>query len=210
MVSIIISLEALLLTVVLSIDVFAVSFAYGSSKIKIPFKSMMVITVIGSIILGVSLYFGVLVQQFIPYQVAGILSFSILFLLGLFRIFDSALKSFIRKHSNASKKVEFSLFNFKFILNVYADPEKADIDNSRTISPKEAVAVAVAVAIDALVLGFGAGLVDVNHLQIIAFSLVLDVIAIVLGCYIGGKVATKFAINLSWLGGLILIALAIL
>jgi len=205
-----ISVEALLLAVVLSVDVFAVSFAYGSSKIKIPFKSIMIITVIGSVILGLSIYVGSAFLPFMPLAVANGLSFGILFTLGLVKIFDSVIKRFVRKHSDSSKRMEFSIFNVKFIMNVYADPEKADLDNSRVISAKEAVIVALAVAMDAFALGFGAGLSDVNHLQIIAFSLVIDVIAVLLGCFIGGKIAQKSPINLSWLGGVILITLAFL
>jgi len=201
-------LEALLLAAILSIDIFAVSFAYGSSKIKIPLKSIMIITIIGSIILGLSIYLGASFLPFIPEGLAEALSFGILFMLGLAKIFDSVIKRLIRKRSDSLKKMEFSAFNLRFILNVYADPEKADIDKSRIISPKEAVAVAVAVAIDAFALGFGAGLSDVNHLQIIVFSLVIDVAAVVLGCFIGGKIAKKSTINLAWLGGVILILLA--
>lgn len=198
-----------MLTMVLSIDAFAASFAYGSSKIRIPFKSIIIITVIGSIILGISLYFGVLLQAFIPEGAASALSFVILFTLGLIKIFDSVIKNYIRKHNNSAKKMEFSLFNLKFILNVYANPERADIDKSRIISSKEAVTLAVALALDAFALGFGAGLTDINTLQVITFSLVLDVVAIVLGCYLGNKLAEKSSINLAWLGGVILILLAI-
>lgn len=209
MVKISISLEALLLATILSIDIFAVSFAYGSSKIKIPLKSIMIITIIGSVILGLSIYLGTFILPFMPEGVAEAVSFIILFTLGLVKIFDSVIKGYIRKRGEGSpKKVEFSAFNMKFILNVYADPEKADVDKSRIISAKEAIAVAIAVAMDAFALGFGAGLIDVNHLQIIAFSLVIDVFAVVLGCFVGGKIAQKSRINLSWLGGVILIVLA--
>ncbi|MCL2856002.1 MAG: sporulation membrane protein YtaF [Defluviitaleaceae bacterium] len=203
-----ISFEALLLAVVLSIDLFAVSFAYGSSKIKIPFKSIMIITAIGSVILGVSVYLGAFLMPFMPGEVASVISFTILFALGVIKIFDSIIKRHIRKRNKASRKLEFSIFSLKFILNIYADPEKADVDKSRIISPKEAVAVAIAVAIDAFALGFGAGLVDVNHLQLIGFSLVIDVAAVVAGCFIGGKIAQKSPVSLSWLGGVILILLA--
>jgi len=204
-----ISVEALLLAIVLSIDVFAVSFAYGSSKIKIPFKSIMVITIIGSSILALSIYLGALLLPFISYRVAPMLSFGILFTLGLIKIFDSVIKGYIRKNNDTSKTMEFSVLNLKFILNVYADPEIADSDNSRILSPKEAVTIAIAVALDAFAIGFGAGLVDVNHLQLIAFSLVIDVIAVVTGCFIGSKIASKAKIDLSWLAGVILILLAI-
>jgi putative sporulation protein YtaF len=204
------SAEALLLTAVVSIDVFAASFAYGSSKIKITWLSVMVITVIGSVMLGSSLYFSVFMQSYIPDGLADILSFGILFTLGLLKIFDSVIKNIIRKHNDKSKQMEFSAFNLKFILNVYANPEQADIDKSKTLSPKEAAAVAVAVALDAFALGFGAGLTDVNHLQIVVFSFILDIFAVVLGCYTGVKIAKKSPFNLSWLGGVILIVMAIL
>jgi len=205
-----ISLEALLLTTALSLDAFAASFAYGSSKIKIPFKSVMVINIIGTIVLSLSIYFGVLLSPFIPAEVASGLAFGILFTLGLVKIFDAVLKSFIRKYSDTSKKVEFSVFDLKFILTVYANPEHADIDRSRALSPKEAIAIAVALSLDSFAVGFGAGLIPISHFQIIAFSLVTDIVAIVTGCYIGNKIAEKSPINLSWLGGAILILLAFL
>lgn len=204
-----ISFEALLLAIVLSIDLFAVSFAYGSSKIKIPFKSILIITIIGSGILGLSIFLGSLLLPFIYVETAGIISFVILFSLGLIKIFDSVIKRFIRKRRQMSKKMEFSIFNLKFILNVYANPEKADADHSRIISPREAVVVAIAVALDAFALGFGAGLLEVNYFQIITFSLMIDVVAVLLGSFIGGKIAQKFSANLSWFGGVILILIAI-
>lgn len=205
-----ISIEALFLTMALSIDAFAASFAYGSSKIKIPFKSIMTINIIGTVILGISIYFGIILRPLISPQLSQGLSFAILFTLGTIKIFDSMVKSYIRKHSSKTKELIFSAFNLKFILTVYADPEKADIDKSRIISLKESVAIAVALALDSFAIGFGAGLIYINHFQILLFSLVFDVFAIVLGCKIGNKIAEKLPINLSWIGGLILILLAII
>ena len=47
------SLDAILLVTALSMDAFVASFAYGTSKIKIPFKSAIVINVVCSSILGI-------------------------------------------------------------------------------------------------------------------------------------------------------------
>lgn len=203
-----ISIEALLLVTALSIDAFISSFAYGASKIRIPFKSIMIINIIGSVILALSLFFGSLLLPLIPSEYAQIIAFSILFILGITKIFDSTVKTLIRKHSNIDKKVTFSIFDLQFILNVYANPEKADIDSSRIVSPKEAIYLAVALALDSFAVGFGAGLSDINNFQIVAFSLVTDLVAILIGCYIGNKVAQKLSLNMSWLSGVILIALA--
>ncbi|MCL2353422.1 MAG: sporulation membrane protein YtaF [Defluviitaleaceae bacterium] len=208
MVNINISWGALVLALILSIDIFAVSFAYGTSRIKIPFKSIMIITIVGSVILGLSIYFGAFLLPFMPEGAADVLAFIILFTLGIIKIFDSLIKRYIRKKGRASKKVQFSAFSLKFVLDVYADPEKADLDKSRVLSPKESLAVAIAVALDAFALGFGAGLIEVNPIQIIGFSLIIDVAAVLLGCFVGKKIAQKVPINLSWLGGVILIVLA--
>ena len=208
MININISIEALLITAVLSLDAFAASFAYGSSKIKIPFKSVMIINLVGSIVLASSIFFGVLLRPFIPQYIASGLAFVILFTLGLAKIFDCAIKSYIRRCNKAAKKVEFNAFNLKFILTVFANPESADIDSSRALSPKEALVIAIALSMDSFAVGFGAGLIPVNHFQIVAFSLVTDVVAIVLGCYLGNKIAEKSPVSLSWIGGVILIILA--
>jgi len=203
------SLQALLLAAILSMDVFAVSFAYGSNKISIPPKSIAVITLIGKGILAASIYLGAILLPFMPESLANALSFTILFTLGIAKIFDSIIKQYIRKN-NTAKQLTFSALNLKFIINVYADPEKADADNSRIINAKEAVVVAIAVALDAFALGFGAGLTDISALQLIAFSMIIGVAAILAGGKIAGKIAQKTPINLSWLGAVILIVLAVI
>jgi len=135
--------------------------------------------------------------------------FAILIILGIAKILDSFTKSFIRKHKNLNKKIKFSFFNIKFILNLYADPEKADIDLSKILSPAEAVALAVSLSLDGLAVGFGAALGNVNGLAVFIFSLITDAFAVMFGCYIGNKIAKKVSFNLSWLGGVLLIALAV-
>ncbi|MCL2821937.1 MAG: manganese efflux pump, partial [Firmicutes bacterium] len=75
-------LEAFLLTLAISIDAFASGFAYGAGKIKIPILSILIITAIGSVFFGVSLFFGALIGQVIPSLVAQIVCSAILIGLG--------------------------------------------------------------------------------------------------------------------------------
>jgi putative sporulation protein YtaF len=108
-----------------------------------------------------------------------------------------------------SREIKFSLFNFNFILKLYAAPEDSDADLSKNISPAEAASIAVALSLDGIAVGLGAALGGVNWLAVIIFSIVTDMLAIMFGRYIGEKAASKFKFNLSWLGGIILIALAV-
>lgn len=202
------TLEAIFIVTALSTDAFVASFAYGSNKIRIPFSSVTIINVVCSSILAVSLFLGSIVSPFLPECLTKWICFTILFVLGIVKLFDSSLKSFIRKHNDWDKKLKFSFFNLKFILNIYANPEKADIDSSNVLSPLEAASLSIALSLDGLAVGFGAGLGSVNYIEVVLFSLISDMVAVMLGAYIGRKVAEKIPINLSWLSGLLLLVLA--
>ena len=207
---IIIILEAAILAASLSVDAFVAGFAYGSSKIKIPFLSVQIINIICSLITGVGLLIGSVLREYIPPWITIVISFIILFILGVVKLLDSVTKSIIRKHTDLKREIKGSLFNFKFIINLYADPEKADIDASKTISPTEAVALAISLSLDGLAVGIGAALGNVNGLIVFLFSLITNAISIVLGCFIGNKIAKKSQFNLSWLSGVVLIIMAFL
>ena len=201
-------LEAIILASALSLDAFVASFAYGSRKIKIPFKSVQIINLICSAITGLSLLAGSILRQYIPDWLTVTISFSILFILGIVKLLDSITKSIIRKHNNLNKEIKFSLFNLKFILNLYANPEEADIDRSRILSPVEAASLAIALSLDGITVGLGAAIGNVNGLAVFICSLITNMTAILLGCFAGNKIAGKTHFNLSWLSGLILIILA--
>ena len=208
--SIITTLEAILLVTALSTDAFVASFAYGSNKIKIPFQSVQIITVVCSLILGISLLLGSVIRQYIPAGLTVAICFGLLFILGIAKLLDSTVKSIIRKHRNLRRKFKFSMFNLHFILQLYAAPEDADADCSKVLSPGEAASLAVALSLDGLAVGFGAALGNVNVLQVVLFSLVFGTLAILLGGRIGNKAAEKIPFNLEWLSGALLILLAFL
>lgn len=200
--------EAMMLASALSLDAFVASLAYGSKKIKIPFKSVQVINLICSAITGLSLLAGTILRQYIPDWLTVAISFSILLILGIIKLLDSITKSIIRKRNNLNKEIKFSLFNFKFILNLYANPEDADIDDSKTLSSAEASSLAIALSLDGITVGLGAAIGNANGLAVFICSLVTNMAAVLLGSLIGNKIAGKTSFNLSWLSGIALIILA--
>lgn len=208
--SLLTTLEAIVLVVALSTDAFVASFAYGSNKIKIPFLSAQIINIVCSSILGLSLLIGNTIRQYIPVGLTSIICFGLLFILGIIKLLDSTIKSFIKRHGNLKRKIKFSMFSIHFILQVYATPEEADRDYSKILTAGEAVSLAIALSLDGLAVGFGAALGEINVLQVILFSLIFGTIAIQSGCWIGNKVAEKIPFNFEWLSGALLIVLAFL
>lgn len=203
-------MQAFVLALTLSADGFIVSVSYGCQKIKIPFSSAMVINVVCSAILGVSLLLGSVVRPYLSPNASTMISFTILFVMGFIRLLDDITKSIIRKNSNLSKKIHFSMFNLKFILSVYADPEKVDVDRSQSISHLEACSLAIALSFDGIAVGFGAALGEVNGFALIFASLLTNAAALMLGAAIGNRVSEKSQNNISWISGLTLMILAIL
>lgn len=204
------ALDAILLVSALSMDAFVASFAYGTSKIKIPFKSAMTINLVCSSILAIALFMGSIISKYIPSVFTTSICVTVLLMLGLTKLFDSTLKAILNKSGTLSRDVSFKLFDFRFFLRVCLDSTEADIDHSYELSPKESVSLSVALSLDGLAAGFSTGLMVTNYVEIILFSLVINIVAVLLGCTIGNKVAQKSELNLSWLSGATLILLAFL
>ena len=203
-------LEALILVIALSIDAFVASFAYGTNKIRIPFLSTIIISAICSGILALSLIIGSVLSDFINANITIAIGFVIMFLLGIIKLFDSSIKTLIRKNKNFKKEYKFTLFSLNFILNVYADPEKADMDRSRLLSPVEAVSLAIALSLDGAIAGFGAGLLSGSIIQTVLFSFVIGACFIIAGYRLGNHISKKLSFDMSWISGILLILLAFL
>ena len=82
--------------------------------------------------------------------------------------------------------------NFRFVLSVYADPENADTDDSRSISPKEALSLATALSLDGAAAGFGAALGQFAKPAAVFFaSLIIGAGAVFGGFFLGNLTAAR-------------------
>jgi len=201
-------LEAAVLALSLAVDAFAVAFAYGCKRIRLPALSAHIINVICSGVTGLSFLLGSMLMPLISSGFAVGISFTILLIIGVTKLMDSITKSIIRKHTNLSKEIKLSLFNFKFILHLYADPEAADVDVSKSISSKEAAVLAISVSLDGFAVGFGAALLGFNGWAVVLFCLMANGLALTLGSSLGNKAARCLPFNISWITGVVLIGLA--
>lgn len=202
-------ISSLLLVLAVSLDSFAACFAYGTSKIKIPPISIIIIAGINALMLSLSLLLGFVIAPLFPSYLPKIISFIILFIIGIVKLFDGIMKSRIKRGKKMDKRLKFSLFNLHFILNIYADPLDADKDNSKDLSPIESISLAIALSIDGIAVGFGAALTQVDIFIVVMLAIILGVLAIILGSRLGEKVSNNIPFDLSFIGGIFLIILAL-
>ncbi|NFK10199.1 sporulation membrane protein YtaF [Clostridium botulinum] len=202
-------IESILLVSALSLDAFAASVAYSTHKIKIPFISATIINVICSSFLAVSLFLGSIIKEFVPVKVTSTISFIILFSFGIYYLFDSMVKNYVRKNRDSNKKLKIKFSDLSFIIDICIDETKADMDHSKILSPKEALYLSTALSLDSLAIGLGSSLGNVNYMQIVILSLISDFVFVYAGAFVGRKFVEKSKLNLSWISGIILIFLAI-
>lgn len=200
-------LESIVLVISVSTDAFAAGLAYGASKIKIPNSSLAVISFICSGMLLASMLAGEIINNLIPQELTRSLCFFILFSIGLTKLFDSCIKSYIRKHNRIY--LNFAAHDLKFVLTVYADVESADSDNSKFLSAKEAAALAVALSLDSLAVGIGAAISGVEYILPAIISLILTFTAVKSGCKLGKHLPNLLPFDVSNISAILLIILAI-
>lgn len=190
----------LVLIFTLSLDTFIAALSYETNNIKIPIMSNIIISFICSLFLIISLAFGNLLGCFINDKILKFISFLILFLIGLFKIFDNELKKYI-------KKIKFKKNNFskiKMIVKIYSDYEKADVDNSKKLSSLEAIFLALALSIDGLSAGL-AFTTSIFYLLIIFIVSFFTNMFLILFSKIASHFTLKAKIDFSMFSGLVFI-----
>lgn len=201
-------IEGAALALALSADTFIAGFSYGAGGVKIPRASMWVINLVCSGVLGAALLAGAFAGRLFSGGAASWVSFALLMLMGLIKLLDGITKSVIRKHGRIQGLFRFSVFNFRFVLTLYADPEKADADGSKTLSPGEAAALAFSLSLDAVAAGFGSAVESGNIAAVFVMAALMNAAAMLSGVKMGKGLSDRLPFNISWISGAILMAMA--
>lgn len=201
--------KLIVLIIALSVDAFAASFAYGVDKVKIPPISAVIVTALSDFILIASLFIGNLFKAYIPASLTTLLSFLILFALGLIKLFDSTIKKKIRENRFSSRQLQLTFKNLSFILTVYAEPQEANATDAEVLSPAEALSLGLALSLDSAAAGIGAASLEFPLFLTAVISFGIGILTIFSGCRLGSFLAAKTDFNFSVIGGILLILLAL-
>lgn len=199
-------LDAILLVFAICMDAFIVSVAYGTQNIRIPRKSIIIIAFFGTFFLGISCYLAQLIQMFVSPKVCTMISFIILLMIGIISLFQNQMKRYLQHHTEEKWKFRFK--EISFVIDVYIDETKADLDKSNDLNAKEAIYLGIALSIDSLASGIAFGMSIVNPQELLLISFVMGICMISVGHMIGRRLSNKLKVDISWLSGVILIVLA--
>lgn len=212
----------ILFALALSFDAFGVGLSYGIRRIRIPFFSMLIITLCTIFAMGLAIFCGNSLMNVVSFIPAKILGASILFMLGGVQLIR-ALIHWIKGGPNRKAvtacrmtsseqpivKLEFKVLGV--IIQVLRAPEQADLDGSGIISPKESLLLGCALSLDAFASGLALGIAIgvLKSLSVIAWVAFMQFIMICFGQALTGKIPEDYLDKLEFLPGTMLILLAL-
>jgi putative sporulation protein YtaF len=172
------------------------------SGIRIPKRCALLISVIGSLFLGLSLLGGQVLAVLLPEVFCRYAGAAVLCLTGGIQLAKEGLRALFR-----SKKPHIRQKALGLVIEICFDETLADADGSKVLSIREAVSFAAALSLDSLVSGLGAGIGAVWIVPCLGMTLVLGFVLTLLGAQIGTACSHR---RLEWLGGCLLILLGVI
>lgn len=198
--------HSLLLVIALSIDGFLASIAYGARNIRISVWIAFLVSAVGTTCLGISFFFAQWITSFIPVWICSWISFGLFFFLGISSFCKGMLKTAFKNRSK--RQLTFACSGFSFVLDIYMDETKADMDFNKRLSVKEGLYLAIALSLDSLVSGIAcAGGID-HPCSLLLCSFMIGGSVLLAGIKIGNVWGKIERWNLSWISGIVFLILA--
>lgn len=205
--------QLVILSVALSIDGYGVGVSLGMRGMKIPLKSIIVISICSAISLGVAMLIGEFIAQHVSHDAAEKTGGIILILLGIWLVYQFFKKE---KDSLETQSKEKIIFNYEIkslgvVISILQKPTDVDFDKSGTINGVEALVLGIALSLDAFGAGIGAAMIGIAPLVLAASIGFMSSIFIWSGLQ-SGKILSKSRLvkNLSFLPGVLLILIGFL
>lgn len=199
--------KLLILILVVSFDSFCTLSALSSNAIKVKALPVITICTTCSLFFTLGVLLSTLLKNVIPITLFNAISFAILILLGSYSIFSNMLKRYLTKRKNLYKN--FKAGEVNFFIDIYLDESKADLDGSNSLNVTEAFLIGLMLSLDT----FCAGITLSYSLSKIPICFILtfmvNLIFVLFGVKIGGKLNEYLKDNVSYFGGCVLIMLGI-
>lgn len=203
-------LNIFILVFALYLDTFVASTAYGASQISLTNRQIAVINGISSFCLGASLLLGSWLDSWIPETFTKDICFFSFLFLGCLKLASSSIRQYLRSHKAVHKNISFTLSNLQFIIDIYGNPMEADKDKNHRLSWREALFFSMAMSIDSLISGTMAAFLKMSIPLTVAISFLVGELFTYFGLFLGNKISLRFPQDLSWIGGILFIVLAVL
>ncbi|MEX2415839.1 MAG: sporulation membrane protein YtaF [Paenibacillaceae bacterium] len=218
-------MSLILIALAVSLDSCSVGLLYGARKIRIPWVSILIISICSGAVIWGSMSLGLVMMEWLEPEMAKAVGALILVLVGVWAVFQFFLhhrKPNVLDHTaerivikNMELPIQTVLHieirKIGLVIQILRSPTVADIDQSGNISPWEASLLGIALSLDALGAGIGAALIGYSPLSTALWIAFSGGLFITIGLRLGRWLSSRrWMQRLSILPGLLLITLGIM
>ena len=189
------------LLLVVSLDLFFVCLSYGLRGITILPTSILTLSAISTAYLAISAAVGLALQQIIAPRVFTYIGFAVLLFLGCAGLLEKTIQNL------SKRKIHLRLAKVHLVFEIYWDKTKADQDNSKVLTPYEAVFLALPLSLDCLVSGLSLSF-QYPLWVMLPYMFAVSAVLCCLGLFFARHLPFGENPNSSIISGLILIGLA--
>jgi putative sporulation protein YtaF len=204
-------LSIILLAFTLSLDSCSVGLTYGLRKVRIPFKSIGVVTLCSAAVMFVSMGIGHLIEQVFSPALAKQIGGIVLIGIGAWVLYQ-----FFQQDKKEDQSLEGkTLWNLEIrslgiVIQILRKPTVADFDKSGTISGIEALMLGLALSLDSFGAGIGASLLGYSPFIMAALVAVMSSLFLSIGIKMGSWFSGMMWVQkLTFLPGVLLIIIGI-
>ncbi len=176
----------LFLVLATTFDSLLVGVSYGFAKIRVPFYSLVIAGLMTGATMLVSMSLGGALGIVFGHDVARWLGSSLLVITGAL-----ALRNGHNAGEAGTAGMEpappVTLRYLGVIIHIIREPKAADIDESRVIDAREAIALGVALSIDSAGVGLGAALAGFDVLWMTVLASLASPFSLALGAWLGAR-----------------------
>ncbi|MDT2045225.1 sporulation membrane protein YtaF [Priestia aryabhattai] len=190
-----ISLSLILVAFAVSLDSFSVGLTYGLRKLKIPFKSILIIACCSAFTLTLAMFVGKMITHLFSPAALDTIGGIIFVLLGMWILYQ-----FFRPEDEETAKLEEKIIfkveikSIGLVINILKKPTTADLDKSGSITGVEALILGIALSLDAFGAGIAAALLGYSPIILAIAVAAMSFIFLTLGIQIG-----KWFSKLAWM-----------
>ncbi|MCD5407039.1 MAG: sporulation membrane protein YtaF [Desulfotomaculum sp.] len=200
----------------LNMDAFGTGIAYGIRRIKIPFNSVLIISLMSVIAISISMIAGHLLTGILSESLARQLGGILLIILGIWLLIQcrpNSKNGTAKQHQKEKLQktvLKLRLKMLGLVIQVLREPVKADLDKSGVISSREALLLGYALALDAFGAGFAVAMIGFNLIITVVVVGLGHILMIYSGLILGSRfIATNIGPKMAVIPGLILIIIGI-
>lgn len=201
----------LLLAFAVSLDGFSVGFTYGLRKMRIPFKSILIIACCSALTLMGAMGIGQIIATFISPEIAERIGGIVLILLGtwiLFQFFRPEKSKDTLPHEKTIVTLEIK--SLGLVINILKKPLSADFDKSGAITGIEAFMLGIALSLDAFGAGLGAAMLGFSPFILAITVACMSSLFVLFGLKMGAFLSKSgFIQRFSFIPGILLIFIGI-